>query len=74
MVGITSPFAKPSERELIDERAKDIVIGEARVLFCRIRQGWAMIGGGIIKQYENALAHASKINENAILWREQNAN
>lgn len=68
MAGITSPFANPSVKSLIDERAKDIVIGEARVLFCRIRGGWAKIGGGIIKHYDDALLYASKINENAKAW------
>jgi len=70
MAGITSPFANPTEKSLIDERAKDIVIGEARVLFCRIRGGWAKIGGGIEKDRGQAIAYAEKINENAILWSE----
>lgn len=74
MVGITSPFANPTERAMIEEREKDIVVGEARVLFCRIRGGWAKIGGGMIKNYDDALMYASKINDNAILWRVQNAN
>jgi len=74
MVGITSPFANPTEKSLIDERAKDVIIGEARVLFCRIRGGWAKIGGGMIKHYDDALMYASKINDNAKLWSEQNAN
>jgi hypothetical protein len=63
MAGITSPFANPTERVLIAERAKDIIIGEARILFCRIRGGWAKIGGGIIKHYDDALLYASKVNE-----------
>ena len=70
MAGITSPFANPTENALIAERQKDVIIGEARVPYCRIRTGWAKIGGGIIKHYADALLYASKINENAILWRQ----
>jgi len=68
MAGTTSEFANPSENALIAERQKDVMIGSARVPFCRIRNGWAKIGGGMIKHYDDALLYASKINQNAILW------
>jgi hypothetical protein len=71
MAGITSPFANPTENALIAERAKDVVIGSARVSYCRIRGGWAKIGGGMIKHYDDVLLYASKINENAQLWEQQ---
>jgi len=71
MAGITSPFANPTENALIAERAKDVVIGAARISYCRIRGGWAKIGGGMIKHYDDALLYASKINENAKLWEQQ---
>lgn len=63
MAGITSPFANPSENAILAERAKDIIIGAARVPYCRIRLGWAKIGGGMIKHYDSALLYASKINK-----------
>jgi hypothetical protein len=63
MAGITSPFANTTENALIAERAQDVVIGAARVSYCRIRGGWAKIGGGIIKHYDDALLYASKVNE-----------
>jgi len=68
MAGTTSKFANPSENALIAERQKDVIIGAARVPYCRIREGWAMIGGVMIKHYDDALLYASKINQNAILW------
>jgi len=71
MAGITNPFAKPTESAIIAERAKDIIIGGARLPYCRVRGGWAKIGGGIIKHYDDALLHASKANK---LMDENHAN
>jgi len=63
MVGITSPFANPTESVIKAERDQDIVVGNARLPFCRVRGGWAMLGGGIVKDQLKAMTYAGKVNE-----------
>jgi hypothetical protein len=68
MAGITSPFANPTENAILAERARDITLNNARLPFCRIRNGWAKVGGGMINNYADALLYASKIDHNAKVW------
>lgn len=57
-------FTDKTKKEL-DPKKNDIVVGNEKLIYCKMRKGWPLAGGKIETDYDKAKAYAQKLAKNS---------